>query len=306
MSARSDPILLSGVFDGRTVEAVVSPVGASLQALTVDGVALVCGSPEGPVASSGAVLLPWPNRVRGGRWMLDGRPQQLELTEPHAGNALHGLVATTAFAVAVGETDAVALTTAVRRPPGYPFDLEVLVSYRLTPSGVDSTIQITNRGDQSAPVAVGVHPYLRVGDAAPDDLLLHLDAGRTLLLGDDNLPLVEVPVAETAYDLRSPTPLRAAPTHAAYTGLRTSDGRIALRVTDRATERTAEVWADARFRWAQLYVTGEVPGLAAGRLAVALEPMTAPPDALGSGTDLEWLSPHSPWELSWGIRLRTR
>lgn len=29
--------------------------------------------------------------------------------------------------------------------------------------------------------------------------------------------------------------------------------------------------------------------------------MTAPPDALNSGTDLRWLPPSSRWVLNWGI-----
>lgn len=304
MSEPSDPVRLTGAFGGRAVEALVSPVGASLQRLRVDGIELVQGSPDGPVGASGAVLVPWPNRVRGGRWTLDGRPQQLVRTEPDAGNALHGLVASTAFATVAWEPDAVRFRAEVQHPPGYPFDLQVSVAYRLTPSGVDSELTVVNRSDRPAPVAVGVHPYLRVGDAAPHDLLLRVDADRTLLLGDDNLPLTETDVASTPFDLRRPTPLTAAPGHAAFTGLRITGGRVRLGLTDRSSGRTAELWADPRFRWAQVYVSDTLPGLGAGRVAVALEPMTAPPDALNSGTDLAWLETASPWSLGWGIVLR--
>jgi aldose 1-epimerase len=40
-----------------------------------------------------------------------------------------------------------------------------------------------------------------------------------------------------------------------------------------------------------------VPGL-----AVAVEPMTAPPDALNSGQSLIWLEPGESSEGSWGLR----
>lgn len=36
--------------------------------------------------------------------------------------------------------------------------------------------------------------------------------------------------------------------------------------------------------------------------AIALEPMTAPPNALNSGTDLIWLEPGVSWSGSWGVR----
>jgi len=301
MPERSDPIRLSRTVGGRVVDALVSPVGASLQRLAVDTVELVWGAADGPVGASGAVLVPWPNRVRGGHWTLDGEPQQLAQTEPGAGNALHGLVAHTVFSPVSRQEDAVELAAEIRDAPGYPFDLDVGVSYRLTSSGVDSTVTVVNRGTRSAPVAVGVHPYLRIGDAAREDLVLTVDAQRTLLLGDDDLPRGQVAVAGTPFDLRAPTPLAGAPAHAAFTGLRVSAGRIHLTLADASRARVAEVWADERFRWAQVYVTDALPGLAAGRVAVALEPMTAPPDALNSGTDLVWLGPSARWDLSWGI-----
>ncbi|MDR6972918.1 aldose epimerase [Leifsonia shinshuensis] len=303
MSERSEPVRLGGEAGG-DAQALVSPVGASLQQLRVDGVDLVCGSPSGPVGASGAVLVPWPNRVRGGRWILNGEPQRLDPTEPSSGNALHGLVAATTFSVVRHERDAVEFAAAVRHPRGYPFDLDVIVSYRLVPSGIASTISVVNRGPGAAPVAVGVHPYLRVGTAASDDLLLTVQAERTLLLGDDNLPRGELAVSGTSFDLRTPTPLVAAPAHAAYTRLHLVHGDVRLTLSDRGTGRAAEVWAEPRFRWAQIYVTDELPGLKAGEVAVALEPMTAPPDALNSGSDLEWLGVDARWDLRWGVALR--
>ncbi|QNE35570.1 aldose epimerase family protein [Leifsonia shinshuensis] len=300
MSARSEPVLLAQSFAGRRVDAVVSPVGASLQGLAVGGLELVCGDADGPVASSGAVLVPWPNRVRGACWLLDGEPQRLEVTEP-AGNALHGLVAATPFEVIARDRSSVELAATVRGAVGYPFDLDVVVAYRLVPTGVRSSIAVVNRSRVPAPVAVGVHPYLRVGDAPAADLTIQVDAERTLLLGEDHLPLRETAVEGTGFDLRLPTALAEAPSHAAYTGLRSQAVRVRLRLADARSSEAVEVWADDRFRWAQVYVTDELPGLPAGGAAVALEPMTAPPDALNSGTDLHWLPPSSRWVLDWGV-----
>src|SRR4051794_39553107 len=165
MSAPSDPIPLFQRFGDRAVEALVSPVGASLQRLRVDGLDLVAGSPYGPVASSGAVLVPWPNRVRGGRWMLDGDLQQLDVTEPEAGNALHGLVAGAPFAVVKRGAGGVQRTPWGRDAPGYPFALAVPVSYRRARTGGASTIAVLNRSDRRAAVARGVRPCLRLGEA---------------------------------------------------------------------------------------------------------------------------------------------
>ena len=60
--------------------------------------------------------------------------------------------------------------------------------------------------------------------------------------------------------------------------------------------------AGRAFGWLQTYVTGEFPGMPSGELAIAVEPMTAPPDALNSGDGLRWLGPGDMWEARWGIR----
>ena len=40
----------------------------------------------------GMPLIPWPNRLADGRYSSEGEDYQLPLTEPEAGNAIHGLL----------------------------------------------------------------------------------------------------------------------------------------------------------------------------------------------------------------------
>jgi aldose 1-epimerase len=60
-----------------------------------------------------------------------------------------------------------------------------------------------------------------------------------------------------------------------------------------------EVWAEPVYRWVQVFTTGDFPGKSTR--AVAIEPMTCPPDALNSGVDLVWLKPGESWAGRWGI-----
>ena len=60
-----------------------------------------------------------------------------------------------------------------------------------------------------------------------------------------------------------------------------------------------EVWAEPAFGWVQVFTPSDHPGR--GR-AVAVEPMTCPPDALNSGTGLITLEPGETWQGSWGLR----
>ena len=69
-------------------------VGGGLRAYSVRGRAVLEGyaTEELCQAARGQVLAPWPNRIAGGAYSFDSEQQQLPITEPATGNAIHGLV----------------------------------------------------------------------------------------------------------------------------------------------------------------------------------------------------------------------
>ncbi len=75
-------------------EATVVEVGGGLRTLSRDGVDLVAGYlPHERCASGrGQQLMPWPNRIRDGRYTFEGTERQLSITEVPLRNASHGLV----------------------------------------------------------------------------------------------------------------------------------------------------------------------------------------------------------------------
>ena len=60
------------------------------------------------------------------------------------------------------------------------------------------------------------------------------------------------------------------------------------------------VWADEAFRWFQVFTSDTLPAPRL-RAAVAIEPMTCPPDAFRSGRDVVVLEPDETWRGRWGI-----
>lgn len=85
----------------------------------------------------------------------------------------------------------------------------------------------------------------------------------------------------------------------AYTDLARDDAGFArARVTDAAGFGTEIAWDSA---WAQVY-TADWPSALGRRHAVAIEPMSCPPDALNSGTDLRVLAPGATTSVAWIIR----
>ena len=287
------------------VRAVISEVGASPRVLTVDGVDLVEPYPADrpPPMAAGAVLVPWPNRVDSGRWSLNGVDKQLEITEPDLGHAIHGLLSTARYDVTSRGARHVTLAADIDPCPGYPFRLSTRVSYELAPDGMWIRHEIRNDGAESAPVAVGSHPYLRVGDAAVQDLTVTIPAARALTLDERHIPTGSVDVEGTALDLRAGRRVGDAVAHASYADVEVVDGVVthSLRAPD---GRSVDLVADPDFAYVHFYVTDDYPGEHGRTSAVAIEPMTAPPNALRSGEGLRWLEPAQTWSLGWRLRLR--
>jgi aldose 1-epimerase len=62
------------------------------------------------------------------------------------------------------------------------------------------------------------------------------------------------------------------------------------------------LWADDAYRYLMVYSADQVDRLERRRMAIAIEPMTCPPNALRTGTDLIELFPGETGQGSWGLR----
>jgi aldose 1-epimerase len=281
--------------------AVVTEIGASLRTYSVNGVDHVESYPDDthPPMGSGAVLVPWPNRVRGGSWPFEGGTQQLELTEPDRGNAIHGFVRKLPWQVISHTGSLISLGIDVPAQQGWPVPLRVTISYALDAHGLTVTHGVTNVGDRPVPFGVGMHPYPRAGRSATDDCTLQLAATTSLPLSAETMTPdgPPVPLAGTDLDFTKPKALRGVELDHAFGGCEPgADGLVRHRLT--GPDGGVEVWADPAFRWVQVYTPNDFLGR--GR-AVAIEPMTCPPDALNSGVDLITIAPGEAWSARWGL-----
>ncbi|MBX3195481.1 MAG: aldose 1-epimerase family protein [Microbacteriaceae bacterium] len=289
------------------VRAEVDTVAARLRELSVDGVDLVepAFGDGMPPMCSGIVLAPWPNRVADGRWVLDGELQRLDITEPELGNALHGLLEFTDYQV-IGQADhMVELAAYIAPQHGWPFALDTAVRYELRPDGIAVTHVVHNRSARRAPWATGAHPYLRVGGAPVDELRLEV-AAETHYPVDERLnPVAGAAPLDERTDLRRPRRVRELHLDTAYGDVRHRNPRDGVGDTAWLTApggaRTV-LWQDLNWGFMQVYTTPAYPRPDGPGTAVAVEPMTAPPDALNSGEGLVWLEPDERWSGGWGLR----
>jgi aldose 1-epimerase len=284
--------------EGGGYRAVVTECGAGLRLLEYDGRALLDGFAEDEMASAGKgqLLLPWPNRVAQAAYTFQGRHLQLPITEPALGNASHGLVRWVAWSLEEQGPHTVSLMYRLMAQSGYPWTVDLHVLYDVSADGLTVTVTATNMSDSPAPYAQGAHPYLTLGDGGIGGWSLSLPA-RTLLLVDEALIPVGRADVSGEFAFRSPRPIGNTELDTAYTDLeRDATGRAEVSLSD--GDRSLALWMDDKHRWVQVF-TG-------GRASVAVEPMTAPPNAFNSGEDLVVLTPagtpgdeHSS---SWGIR----
>ncbi len=112
--------------------ATVTELGAGLRGLRFGDTFIVTGfdADELPPHGAGQLLTPWPNRVDGGRYTFDGEDQQLALSEPARGNAIHGLTRWAPWTRTAHDQGEVTLRSLPHGQQGYPFAVQTDVTYR--------------------------------------------------------------------------------------------------------------------------------------------------------------------------------
>ena len=284
-------------------EATITELGAGLRRYAVDGLDVVKGyAADEPVSGGkGQQLIPWPNRIRDGRYPWAGRTQQLVLTEPPRHNASHGLARYAPWTVVEHGASHVVCAFTVLTQPGWPGVLEARLTYRLTEDGLHVTLEATNAGAVDVPFGYGAHPYLTVGERTVDEVRVTLPAATRLEVDDRMLPVALSPVDGSGLDLRDGAPIGDRVLDTAYTDL-APDAEGGWTVMLERGDRYAALWADASFGWAQVF-TGEQRR----DVGLAVEPMTCGPDAFNEGPTHDGMRVVTPGEtlsFRWGIRGR--
>jgi aldose 1-epimerase len=283
----------------------VGQVAAVLREFSVDGAHFTETWDDAwvPPMGCGMILAPWPNRIADGVWLLDGKKQQLDITDVGHGHAIHGLLRNTAYDPVDEQEAAVTLAATIYPQHGYPFTVDTSVTFELTDDGLTVTHRLTNAGTDAAPFGVGAHPYVRVGEHPVGELVITL-SGREYARTDARLiPESIDPVDGTPVDLRGGVVLSGLAADVALTGFDVVAGRVEHRL-DAPDGTGLRVWADEAFGWAQVYSPPNFPGPGKPRQrkAIAIEPMTCAVNAFNTGVGLRWLDPGETWSGSWGLR----
>ncbi|OFI37319.1 galactose mutarotase [Arthrobacter sp. SW1] len=283
--------------------AVVTARAAALRVLQFGGRDLVVPFPAGgPIPDfRGIVASPWPNRIADGTYSFDGVEYRLPLNEADRACALHGLVFPLDWETVSRTESSVVLACEPEPVDGYPHRLRIEAGYSLTQDGLHCTVSATNLGGTAAPYGVCPHPYLVAGPAPLDEWILEIPADSFLDVSADRLlPVGTRPVAGHAFDFRSARAIGATRIDHAFTDIAFDDGgRAGVLVRDPGGTGVGMSW-DRSCRWLQIHTADKLPP-AADRLGLAVEPMSCPPDAFNSGTDLVRLEAGATHRAAWTI-----
>jgi aldose 1-epimerase len=234
------------------------------------------------------LLHPWANRLGARQFEVAGRRVDVDAAQPPPsadpnGLPIHGLLsAAPGWQVSdrrsTGDGGAIAARFDFAAHEGligaFPFPHELGIEVKLAGSTLSIATTVDATGDSPVPISFGYHPYFQLPGADRADWEVEIPVRERLLLDDLMLPTGQREAIEVASG-----PL----------GSRTFDDAY---VAPPGSERFAvagggtriEVEFESGYPYAQVYAPADDD-------VIALEPMTAPTNALVSGSDLPVVEP---------------
>ncbi len=229
------------------------------------------------------LLVPYPNRLRDGKYSFEGKNYQFDLNNADTGNSIHGFLSTRPFAVktTLCTLDEAMLTCTYRHDGShvaYPFRFTFEVRYILRGSNFEVEMIFTNDDASTVPVGLGWHPYFKIAENAgdvflqmPDCQIVEADA-RQLPTGR-KLPFSEFKTLSKVNDFKFDSTFL----------LDQTDGRA--EVTLQSESGILTYWQNVdnqNWQFLQVFIPP-------ARKSIALEPMTCNVDAFNNQDGLKCL-----------------
>ena len=285
---------------GSDSKAIVSTTGASLLELSIDSKRLITQTNDPIEIFAGSVLAPWQNRLANGEWLdTGGERRALVVNEQVLGNALHGLVLTSEFVVLEQNTNRVVLGTSIDATDGYPFTVNVEITYEINELGFSCEFSAANASDLPAPFVIGFHPYFTIGD--PEGATLRIPAQSYYPQDANKIPLAKTSVVGTNFDFRSSRELSGVTLDDYFTDLETTSGEVISSL--KTTDWSLELSQSENLRHLVVYLKGNYESDGKLVTAIAIEPASGPANAFNSKEDLTLIEPAGSFRGNWRVRL---
>lgn len=250
----------------------------------------------------GRIMFPFCDRIPGGRYRFEGKEYQLEASQED-GSAIHGLIHNRPGRIIsktkTSDSDSLVLSWQLGGDAGYPFELELLVEYRLCSDGsADLTYRAVNHGEQAAPIGFGWHPYFQLPDTEAEEIEITIPCERYVGVHENLMPTGEFPSVDEGvgfYDFRTARAIGKGEYDIAYP-LSDQQRREGAVATLSSPRHRIYLSASGAFSYFQLFTPPD-------RTSVALEPISNVTDAFNrEDMGKQLLQPGEKLEGMIGIR----
>jgi aldose 1-epimerase len=289
--------------NGAGASATLSTTGASILELSLDSKKLIPKAKDATKSFAGAVLAPWQNRLANGEWVEpSGKTLRIPINEIGLGNAHHGLVFDADFSVKEQNNNSITFEHLIEESVGYPFKVNLEISYELTELEFICRFSATNVGEQKAPFVIGFHPYFAIGDSS--QALLTLPAQSYYTQTKSKIPDVKVAVADTNFDFSNGKALVGLELDDFFTDLDVKSGEIVSKLV--TAEWGAELYQSGTLKHLVVYLTEQFESEIGPISALAIEPASGAANAFNNKEDLVLINPGESFTGHWGVRLATK
>jgi aldose 1-epimerase len=257
-------------------------------------------------------LSPFANRVAQGRYTFDNISYQLPFDKQAAPHALHGFVWAMPFEVIAqyhSNADNWAILQATYKPfdfranaqlydlmpqlhKGYPFAFTLNMAYKISKNGFSCHTQLHNIGSHNLPYVDGWHPYFKLQLPSIDACYLQLPPVKQLLCAPCLIPNGEIAAFEAYHDLQAignttfDTSFLIKP--------QSNKSRYETVLYNPQHKQKITLWQNEAYGYLQLYTPPH-------RQSIAIEPMSAAPDAFNNQMGLGIVPPKQTWQGKYGV-----
>lgn len=237
-----------------------------------------------------AILFPFANRIKNGKYTFDDINYTLDCNETDKNNALHGLVYDKTFEYITKKMTSDSASVVLRyenqkTSKGFPFLYEIWLTYTINDTSITLSVHIENKDEIAFPFTLGWHPYFLSSKLA--DSTINFDSKTKFAF--DNQQIIS---GQINFDEDMPYSLKDATLDDGYilatdgVQLVTPDYKMTLKSSSKQT-------------YLQLYTPNDAN-------SIAIEPMTGACDSYNNEIGLQVLHPNQNFNIEWTVSIEQR
>jgi aldose 1-epimerase len=245
-------------------------------------------------------LIPFPNRIKDGRYNFSEKSYQLPINQPTENHAIHGFIYDKKFNVTHNEINEKEASITLEyiyngENEGFPFKFITEMIFTLTAEdGLNCQTVVQNLGDVAMPFGDGWHPYFKF-DKQVDDIQLKIPTDIKTLVDERMIPTGEILPFNNFIELTKINQIML------DTGFRIAgeDGIVDTELFDPQSNITIKVFqeiGEKKYNFLQVFIPPS-------RDSIAIEPMTCNINAFNNKDGLIVLEPGDVFEGNYGVRI---